>query len=258
MVNWDEIRATLSPIRDFEDLSRRWREAYAYGFVVRHYNLSMPEMAEYTDRLLNGDTRNRYADWARGLMRSFHQLAGYEIKNVLDLVESVDTQEIFEGFCLQTGIKPADLVNVLKYLVYWFIPSKKYLRELVKKEPRYFAAVESLRQAGLRYNLDIIAQGITPDARRSLAESTGVDEALITDLAHRADFSRMPWASAATISNIVGSGYGSVAKLAAADLEQVNEDFFRYGDSIHKNLKLGNEIENSHRIARIIPQVLVA
>ena len=257
MVNWDDVKTALYPIPDFEDLSRRWRDAYAYDFVSWHYNPTLPEMAEYTDRLLNGDTRNRYAEWARGLMRNFHQLDGYGIKNVRDLVGSVDTQEMFEGFCLQTGMKPADLVNVLKYLVYWFIPSKKYLRELVKKEPRYFKAVERLRLAGLRYNLDLIEQGITPDARRALAESTGVHEDLINGLAHRADFSRMPWASAATISNIIGAGYGSIARLAAADLEQVSEDFFRYGDSIHKNLKLGNEIENSHRIAKIVPRILV-
>ena len=40
MINWAEVKAALSPIRDFEDLSRRWRDAYVYSFVVRHYNLS--------------------------------------------------------------------------------------------------------------------------------------------------------------------------------------------------------------------------
>jgi hypothetical protein len=34
------------------------------------------------------------------------------------------------------------------------------------------------------------------------------------------------------------------------------EDFFAYGQSIGKNLKLGNEIENSYRIAKIVPLVL--
>jgi len=66
----------------------------------------------------------------------------------------------------------------------------------------------------------------------------------------------MPWASKATISNIMGAGYGSLAQLADANPEQLYADFFRYGKAIGKNLKLGNEIENSHRIAKIVPALL--
>ena len=257
MINWEGIRSALYPIRDYEDLSRRWREGFAYRFVVKSYNYSIIEMADYTARLLGGDARNRYAGWAADLIRIFQQLDQHGVKNILGLVEQVDTQESFEGFCLQTGMDPEEVINVLKYLVYWFIPMKKYLSELVKKDPQYAAVIDPLRQAGIRYNLDLIEQGITPDARRALAAQVSVDEAQITRLVNWADFSRMPWASAATISNIVGAGYGSIAKLAAADLEQVKSDFFRYGDSIHKNLKFGNEIESSHRIAKIVPKVLI-
>ena len=73
---------------------------------------------------------------------------------------------------------------------------------------------------------------------------------------NRADLSRMPWASKATISNIIGAGYENVARLASADSQQVYKDYFRYGASIKKNLKLGNEIDNSHRIAKLMPVVL--
>jgi hypothetical protein len=80
----------------------------------------------------------------------------------------------------------------------------------------------------------------------------------VDELVNRADFSRMPWASKATISNIIGAGYGSLAQLANADAEKLYADFFRYGDAIGKNLKLGNEIENSYRIARIVPALVKA
>jgi hypothetical protein len=68
----------------------------------------------------------------------------------------------------------------------------------------------------------------------------------------------MPWASKATISNLIGAGYGSLAQLAAADPERLYADFFGYGEAIGKNLKLGNEIENSYRIAQIVPVLLRA
>jgi hypothetical protein len=75
---------------------------------------------------------------------------------------------------------------------------------------------------------------------------------------NRADFSRMPWASKATIANIMGAGCSSLADLVSADPEQLYRDFFSYGKSIGKNLKLGNEIENSHRIARTLPVLVQA
>ena len=89
-----------------------------------------------------------------------------------------------------------------------------------------------------------------------MAESSGLPETVITELVNRADLSRMPWASKATISNIIGAGYGSLAQLANADPEKLYADFFSYGESIGKNLKLGNEIENSYRIARIVPALV--
>jgi hypothetical protein len=75
-------------------------------------------------------------------------------------------------------------------------------------------------------------------------------------MVNRADLSRLPWASKATISNIIGAGYGSLAQLANADPEQLYADFFAYGQSIGKNLKLGNEIENIYRIAKIVPALV--
>jgi hypothetical protein len=58
------------------------------------------------------------------------------------------------------------------------------------------------------------------------------------------------------ISNIIGAGYSSLAHLANADPEQLYADFFHYGKSIGKNLKLGNEIESRYRIAKIITPIL--
>ncbi len=78
----------------------------------------------------------------------------------------------------------------------------------------------------------------------------------MSELVNRADLSRLPWASKATISNILGAGYGSLHQLAKADPERLYRDFYKYGTSIGKNLKLGNEIESSHRIAKIMPLIV--
>jgi hypothetical protein len=149
-----------------------------------------------------------------------------------------------------------ELISVLKYLVYWFLPAKKDLGELVKDDPIVKEDIAKLRSCGIRSNLDLLERGRTKAARQALAGLSGVPEAAVAGLVNRADFSRLPWTSRATIANFIGAGYGSLAQLANTDLEQVSVDFYRYGAAIRKNLKLGSEIDNSHRIAKIVPRVV--
>jgi hypothetical protein len=155
-----------------------------------------------------------------------------------------------------SGLNPPDVILVLKYLIYWFFPGEKYLSGLVRADPATSQALKALAGLGVRTNLQLLQQGLTPLGRRSLAEQSGLPAETILDLVNRADLSRLPWASKATISNILGAGYGSLAQLVNAEPEKLYADFFRYGKSIGKNLKLGNEIENSYRIARIVPRLV--
>jgi hypothetical protein len=255
-IDWVEMKKELFPIRDYEDLRRRWREAFAYTFARRFFNLSMTEMEDYTLRLLGGDMKNRYAAWMEGLLRTFRCLAEAGVRDVLDLVDQVDTEEKFEGFLALTGLEAKEIISVQKYMVFWFIPMKKDLGELVKNDPVVKGDFSKLRACGIRSNLDLLEQGRTVEACRELAERTGIPLSTITGLVNRADFSRLPWTSRATISNYIGSGYESLAQLADTDLEQVSADFYRYGASIGKNFKFGSEIDNAHRIARIVPRVV--
>jgi hypothetical protein len=133
---------------------------------------------------------------------------------------------------------------------------EKHLSGLIRDDVAMSDAVKALRPLGIRTNLGMLQRGMTLADRQFLSETSGVPEAIITELVNRADFSRMPWASKATISNFIGAGYRSLAELADADREDLYADFFRYGASIGKNLKLGNEIDSSYRIAQIVPAIL--
>ncbi len=255
-IDWNEMRKAMSPLKDYDDMRRRWREAFAYPFVCEAYNLPLPEMVDYTQRLLGGDTRNRYTEYVQRLVGTLNQLHQAGVQDIMDLVGRVDMPEQFEALTVQTGVQAKDIVVVLKYLIYWFIPMKKQLSALVRNDSPLNEAIRVLRGVGIRTNLDLLQTGMNPAGRHALAEASGLPEAVIVELVNRADFSRLPWASKATISNIIGAGYGSLAELAKARPEQLYEDFYRYGASIGKNLKLGNEIDNSLRIAKIVPVVL--
>jgi hypothetical protein len=255
-INWNEVQQALYPIKDYEDLCRRFRESFAYPFVHQTFNFTIPELIDYTERLLGGDSRHRYTEYQARLVDVFSSLHQSGAKDVLELVSQTETRVKLEFFVQHSGMEATEIVSALKYLVYWLIPGEKYLSGLVRPEDAIRAVISVLGEAGIRTNLQLLQKGITPAGRKALAETSGLPEAVVTELVNRADFSRLPWASKATISNIIGAGYGSLAKLANADPEQLYVAFFSYGVSIGKNLKLGNEIENSYRIAKIVPRLV--
>ena len=252
-VDWDEVQRTVFPLKGYEDGCQRWRESFAYSFVCEAYNFSMIELVDYTQRLLGGDSRRRYTQYCSMLISITVELQRAGVQNVLDLLTQVETRQKLEEFTGQRGVHARDIAALLKYLIYWIIPMKKYLSGLVGNDPSLSEAAKILRGVGVRTNLDMLEQGLSKAGRKTLAEAHGLPEAVISSLTNRADFSRMPWASKATISNIIGAGYGSLAELANAEPETLYADFFEYGKSIGKNLKLGNEIESSYRIAKIVP-----
>lgn len=252
-VDWNEVERALSPIKDYEDLGRRLRGSFAVPFVRETFNFSMPELASYTQLLLGGDSRGRYTEYTAKLAGILSELHRAGVLNLLDLIARVETRERLQAFTEQSGVPAYDTVTVCKYVVYWFIPMEKPLGGLVRDDPQTSEAIRALRGLGICTNLELLQQGITTAGRKALAGSSGLPETVILELVNRADFSRMPWASKATISNIMGAGYGSIAQLASANPEQLYTDFFRYGQAIGKNLKYGNEIESSYRIAKIVP-----
>ncbi len=255
-IDWDEVKRKLSPIKDYDDVCRRLRVSFSYPFVHQAFNFTLPELIQYTQKLLGGDSLQRYTDYESMLVKIFTELHQVGIQTLVDLKERTSSQQNLELFVQQSGILVYDVVAVLKYLIYWFIPPEKYLGGLVRNDLSISDAIKVLAGSGIRTNLQLLQAGMTSAGRKSLVDFTRLPEEVISELVNRSDFSRLPWASKATISNIIGAGYPSLERLANANPEQLYADFFRYGESIGKNLKLGNEIENSHRIAKIVPVLL--
>lgn len=255
-IDWDAIIRELSPIPSFEDMSRRMRGAFGYAFVREAYGFTMLALADYTTRLLGGDTRQRYTDYAAGLIATFRRLGAAGVPGVRALTEGIDTRPHFVALAQEAEIAPGALASALKFLIYWVVPMARPLRALARPTSEVQIVIEPLRQAGLRTSLDALEAGRMPADRRALAARSGAPAALVDELVHRADFSRLPWTSAATISNYIGAGFATLEALAAAEPELASAQYHRYGASIGKNLKLGNEIENGHRIARLIPRVV--
>ena len=255
-VNWAEVHRAISPLKDYEDLAQRFQDSFSYHFVRDVFNITLPALGDYTCQLLGGDARHRYDEYQDVLEDTLAGLSQAGVVDVLDLVACTRTRQDLEAFAGQSGIDGVNVACLLKYLVYWFIPGEKYLSGLICPDVSLAAAIKVLGELGLRTNLQLMQRGLTPENRVALAESSGLPEDVINKLVNIADLSRLPWSSKATIANIIGAGYPSLCALASADPEQLYADFFAYGKAIGKNLKLGNEIENSYRIAKIVPVIL--
>ncbi len=255
-INWNEVERALKPIKDYEDLIRRWQASFGYPFVRTTYNFNMPRLIEYTQRLLGGDSRGRYTGYCTWLTRSMTELQQAGVADLEDLMRRVGRRRLLESFSEESGVEADDIAAVLKYLIYWVVPMEKLLSGLIFADPGRLEVVHILRDIGVRTNLELLQRGKNQAGRKELAEESSLPEAAILEWVNRADLSRLPWASKATISNIMGAGYGSLEKLAMADPERLYADFFDYGKAIGKNLKFGNEIESSQRVAKIIPTVV--
>ncbi len=255
-INWDEVQKAIFPIKNYDELCQRLKESFGYRFVHDAYNFSLPELGNYTQKLLGGDPRGRYSVYNARLKSIISRLNRFGTENLIGLKDHTASREHLELLVDQSGIPAGDIAMVLKYLVYWVIPSEKYLAGLARNDPQADQAVSAMRAQDIRTNLELLQAGLTSAGRHVLASRCELPVATVTMLVNRADFSRLPWASKATISNIIGAGYPSLKQLANANPEQLVTDFFQYGKSIGKNLKLGNEIESSYRISKILPSVI--
>ena len=98
VTDWNEVQKALFPIKDYDDLRRRWQESLGYAVVRAAYNFTMPDLVEYTHRCLGGDTRSRYTAYEALLVRILATLDWSGVKNILDLAERISTPELVPVF----------------------------------------------------------------------------------------------------------------------------------------------------------------
>jgi len=170
----------------------------------------------------------------------------------------VETKEKFEEFHSKAGLSMREIIRAIKYLFFWVLPSKKYLRELIDADnQKHLDYVTTLRKKGLRFTLDILEKGRTKEGRQRIAEETDVPEDFIYDLVNRADLTRMPYISGKTVKHHFGGGYNTLEKLANADLSQLTKDMTKYFDSIGIKLRVSfMELDSGIVVAEILPKIV--
>ena len=154
-INWNEVQQVLYPIKDCGDLCRRFQTSFAFPFVRQKFDFSMPDLISYTQRLLGGDGRGRYAEYSTRLVDILTELRQADVTSVLELVSRTASQAQLQAFSEQSGIPAPDIVALLKYLIYWFIPGEKYLSGLIQPGSTLRAVIQVLGELGIRTDLDL-------------------------------------------------------------------------------------------------------
>jgi hypothetical protein len=256
-VNWDEVQKQIYPAPNYEDVTGRLRTGFSYAFIRELYNHSMPEAGAVAARLLGINPKQHYTAWIKELQASFQLLEAAGVGDTRDLLRQVETRQKLEDFCARTQTPAKNVVSPLIFLMYWVLPAKIYLRELTEKDdPQKLAWATTLRENGVRFNLDILEQGRTPGGRQELARRTAVPEEWVCELTNRADFTRVAYTNGKTILHLCRGGYGSMARVKNTPLPQMMGDMQAYFNRIGMHMKSGMEFDAIWCIAATLPDLV--
>jgi hypothetical protein len=256
-VNWDEVERLVKPSPNYQTLIKRLQEAYTYEFVRQYYTHTMAEAERYATDLLGCNPKRRHGDWLGRLRRVFRQFEEMGVKDYPDLIDRIETRSGLEDFFGKSGLTLAEIIGVLRYLHNWVLPSKMYLRALIDKgDQRALAHVTALREHGFRFTLDILELRRTRQGRKELCYQMGAPYGFVYEMVNRADFTRMPFASGATVRHYFHGGCTTLQALANADLSTLTEEITAHFNAIGKNLKRAMELDSGIAIARVVPSVV--
>jgi hypothetical protein len=218
----------------------------------------MLEAAEYAVKLLGNDPKQRYGEYLEKIKKILQQLNNLGVKSYSELIHLVKTREDVEAFCSRANLGLSELVRVLKYLLYWVLPSKMYLRELIdKKNQTQLEYISTLRNHKVRFTLDLLEQGRTLEERRKIAEETGVPTEFISELVNRADFTRLPYTSGKTVRHYFGIECKNLEQLAKSELNQLTKAMAKHLDSIGIRLSRSFiELDSGIVIAKVLPKIV--
>lgn len=259
IINWDFVKERT--LWNYEDLIKKLDQALSYEFVREHYNHTMDEAIDYVNEVHAGYLQHRGdRAWLDGLITNFTWLKRVGVQNYLDLVQQVDSREQCEAFLKESGLGFPELIETLNYLLRWVLPFPTPLREFFDtNDATQMTYFQALKQQQMTTNLDLLEQGRTGAKRARLADLTGIPLEFLLPLIHQADLSRLAYVRGKTVRHLCGGGYDTLAKLATADLQEMEAAMSAYYQRLGKRsadfkavVQLGPLVGG----ARCLPQIV--
>ncbi len=235
-IDWGQVKAIT--LWQYEQLIEKLLDTLSYPFILELYNHNMQETSNYALKIRQGYFQDRKeASTISEMVAHFSLLGELGVRNYFDLVQQVETKTKCEQFILETGFNFKDLIQVLNYIFRMVLPFKIPVKELgYSTSQAERSAVEVLRQYKIRSNLDVLENFRVREIRLKWAMETGVADAFLRALLHRADISRLAYVRGKTVLHLCGGGYDTLDKIAGADLKIMEADMAAYYQTIGKQL----------------------
>jgi hypothetical protein len=229
-LNWDYVKQTT--LWHYEGLIKRLNFVTAYPVIWRAYNQDMTQAASFA-RNLFPDKDLRAGETPAQVLSMIERLRSFGISNWGNLLSKIPTRAECGSFVSKHNLKFEEFIDLLNYLLRWAFPFRTASRELLDHEnPQEMTHFGALKQNKLMNSFEILEQGHTLPGRRALAALTGLPLEFVTGLAHRADIARLPYIRRKTILPVSGAGYNTLAKIASADLDQMESDMEAYFECV--------------------------
>jgi hypothetical protein len=258
--DWNYVKKTT--LWHYEALIKKLSVLVAYPVVWKAYNHNMAQASVFALNLFP-DKNVDAGEYPAQILDTIMYLKPAGISNWGNLLEKIATREACTAFVTENNLNFEKFIDLLNYLLRWALPFLTASRELLAHEnTQEMSYYPILKQHGLMNSFDILEQGYTVEGRRALAEHTGLPQDFVTSIAHRADIARLPYVRRKTILPVCGAGYDTLAKIATADLAQMEADLEAYFQRIQgkpwKNYKSIIVLKGMVAAARALPVIMEA
>jgi hypothetical protein len=224
--DWDYVKNTT--LWQYEELLKKLNTVMTYPVIWQAYNHTMPDAIAFYWRLFPQKTIETGEHHAQ-LRDTILHFESAGISNWEDLLSRVVTRNDCMAFITTNKLEFEEFIDVLNYLLRWALPFPTASRELLDHEnPQEMFHYEILKRYKIMKSFDILEHGHTLEGRRIIAEQTDLPQGFVTSLVHRADIARLPYVRRKTLLPVYGAGYDTLARIAAADLTQMESDLDAY------------------------------
>ncbi len=224
--NWEYVKKTT--LWSYDELIKKLNAVIVYPAIWQAYNHDLAFAAVFARRLF-ADKNIAAGEYPAQILDTISRLELTGVDNWGSLLSRVAMRDDCLAFIAGNGLIFEEFIDVLNYLLRFAFPFQTASRELLDHDkPDEMACYEILKRHKLMNSFDILEQGRTDECRRSLSERTGLRQDFVDRLAHRADIARLPYVRRKTILHICGASYDTLARIAAADLAQMESDMDAY------------------------------